>query len=153
MAVGYSGIIVRTRDAGLTWTSETNSSNKTLESVSMADTVNALALGFFGVLVKRTNQNVSAENINLFENSYFLSHSPSPLNPSTNIKFNIKDEGKAVLSIFDLNGRMVKNLIDGNLSKGIYSIPFTANNLPSGLYSYRLTHQGHTLTKKMIVAK
>ena len=76
---------------------------------------------------------------------------PNPFNPQTTIRFNLDKTGYASLSVFNLLGHKVAQLINGNMSAGEHKVTFDAENLPSGIYFYRLEAQGNNMTKKMII--
>ena len=83
---------------------------------------------------------------------------PNPFNPSTKIKFSLAADSKVSLTVFDILGQEVANLISGNLAAGSHEINFNASNIPSGVYFYRLDATGvdgtnFTSVKKMILTK
>lgn len=78
---------------------------------------------------------------------------PNPFNPVTNIKVNISKSGFVSLKVFDITGREAAILVDEEMNAGIYNIDFNASSLPSGVYFYRMTVDGFTDTKKMILVK
>ena len=78
---------------------------------------------------------------------------PNPFNPSTNIEFTLNESADAKLQVFDVLGRQVAVLVDGQLSAGTYSYQFDAANLPSGTYVYQLTAGGERRSASMILAK
>ena len=78
---------------------------------------------------------------------------PNPFNPSTIISYQLASNSKVDLKIFDLLGREVKTLINQNLEAGIHSVTFSATDLPSGIYFYKLTAGSFTQTKKMTLVK
>jgi len=83
---------------------------------------------------------------------------PNPFNPETTISFELPKASTANLSIYNVKGQLVKTLLDGNLALGKHSLVWngTDNNgrsVPSGLYFYRLTTEGKTETKKMMLMK
>lgn len=78
---------------------------------------------------------------------------PNPFNPSTKIKFSIADEGYYTLTIFNVIGEEVAQLLNRQLSTGIYNIEFHAQNLPSGIYYYSLKGNGSVKTNKMMLLK
>jgi hypothetical protein len=82
------------------------------------------------------------------ENNY-----PNPFNPSTNIKFNIPASTLAVLKVYDSKGSEVSTLVNEKLQPGSYEFEFRAENLPSGVYFYRLVTSDFAQTKKMILLK
>jgi hypothetical protein len=81
---------------------------------------------------------------------------PNPFNPETVIKFSLPAESmntKINLSVFDISGKMVKELVNSSLTPGIYEYSFNASNLPSGTYFYKLSAGSYSETKKMILVK
>ncbi|HRE40568.1 MAG TPA: T9SS type A sorting domain-containing protein [Ignavibacteria bacterium] len=63
---------------------------------------------------------------------------PNPFNPSTTITFELSNDSYVTLEIFDLTGRKVSSLINGNISAGYKQIEFNGSNLASGVYYYKL---------------
>jgi len=86
---------------------------------------------------------------------------PNPFNPSTKIKFSIPlkptssplSGGLVTLKVFDLLGREVATLVNKEKPAGTYEVEFDANNLPSGIYFYRLRAGGFSDTKKFIIIR
>ncbi len=78
---------------------------------------------------------------------------PNPFNPSTNIKFNIAKSGFVTLTVYDILGRKVAELVHKNLRAGAYSVSFNASDLASGTYIYRLIANGQQISKKMLLLK
>lgn len=78
---------------------------------------------------------------------------PNPFNPVTKIKFEISQNDFVNISVYDLNGRLVEELVNENISAGTYEVNFTAKNLSSGIYFYKLKTSDVTQTKKMILLK
>ncbi|CAN5428041.1 hypothetical protein BH23BAC3_BH23BAC3_28240 [soil metagenome] len=54
---------------------------------------------------------------------------------------------------YDLMGRSVQTLVDGQLSAGSHQVTFDAGRLSSGVYLYRLDTVGFTATRKMMLVK
>jgi len=81
---------------------------------------------------------------------------PNPFNPATKIRFSIPNEfsnANVKLTVYDITGKMVKELLNEPLSAGVYEYGFDAANLPSGTYFYRLDAGSYSETKKMILLK
>lgn len=76
---------------------------------------------------------------------------PNPFNAITQIQFSLADGGTASLVVFDIEGREVARLLDGELNAGVHSVAFDASALASGVYFYRLTSGQFVDTKKMVV--
>jgi hypothetical protein len=106
-----------------------------------------------------TNINKTSEIINT---SYKLYQNfPNPFNPTTKIKFDIPANivGQTFLSVYDITGREIQTLVNETLKPGSYEVTFDARQpglgslLPSGVYFYKLTTEGFSETKKMLLIK
>jgi len=78
---------------------------------------------------------------------------PNPFNPNTTIEFDIKKTSFAKLSIYDLQGKLVKILFEGNINPGTYKAGWNAEGYASGIYVYTLEAEGYLLTKRMTLVK
>ena len=78
---------------------------------------------------------------------------PNPFNPSTSIDYSIVETGHITLKLYDIAGREVVTLVDGDASPGYYSTHFDASNLSTGTYFYALTAGKHRSVKKMVLIK
>lgn len=78
---------------------------------------------------------------------------PNPFNPATMINFSIPVNSFVRLSVFDVLGREVKQIVNSTLTPGSYSVDFDASALTSGVYFYTLTTSGFTDTKRMLLVK
>jgi hypothetical protein len=86
--------------------------------------------------------------------NYILSQNfPNPFNTSTTIRFGLPNSSSVILKIFDMKGKEVVTLIDGELPTGIHEINYNANELPSGMYFYSLKTQNLSQMKKFIIIK
>ena len=82
---------------------------------------------------------------------------PNPFNPITKIDYQIPENGKVKLIIYDMLGREIKNLVNESKQSGYYSAEFDASSFSSGIYIYRLSFVGvnntFLITKKMTLIK
>ncbi len=78
---------------------------------------------------------------------------PNPFNPATRILFSVPSSGFSTLKIYDMLGREVRTLVNGELQAGNYNIEFDARGLASGVYLYRLTSGTFSQTKKMVLTR
>jgi hypothetical protein len=78
---------------------------------------------------------------------------PNPFNPSTQIRFTLDAGRQTRLAIYDVLGREVAVLIDGQLAAGSHSVTFDASTLTSGVYVYKLEAGGKVQTKRMTLLK
>jgi len=81
------------------------------------------------------------------------SNYPNPFNPQTTIGFNIPSSGYVNLSVYNLRGQIIDQLINKALDQGFYEVKWNADYLSSGVYIYKLNMGGKTLTQKMILMK
>ena len=78
---------------------------------------------------------------------------PNPFNPSTKISFQLPVVSFSSLKIFDITGKEVATLVNKTLKPGTYEATFNGASLTSGVYFYRLTTDGFSETKKLILMK
>ena len=78
---------------------------------------------------------------------------PNPFNPSTTINFSLPKGSNVVLKIYDVLGREVATLLNGEKPAGNYEVNFDASKLASGLYVYTINAGEFTSTKKMMLMK
>ncbi len=81
---------------------------------------------------------------------------PNPFNPTTNITFTLPNTSAYTdirLSVYNLIGQEVMRLADGPTPSGTHTVSLNASNLASGVYIYRLTTPGSTLSKKMVLIR
>jgi len=80
---------------------------------------------------------------------------PNPFNPTTTITFQITKAGDVKLEVFDVNGKLVKTLINQymNAQEREQKYVYDASGLSSGTYFYKLTNSGYTETRKMLLVK
>ena len=82
-----------------------------------------------------------------------LQNYPNPFNLVTRIEFDLLHTGMVELSVFDITGRRVADLIHEPLSAGHHTADFDAARLPSGVYLRRLHTNESVQTKKMMVVE
>jgi hypothetical protein len=79
---------------------------------------------------------------------------PNPFNPSTNINFALPQASNVTLTVYDMLGRKVATLIDGEqLQAANHSVRFNASALASGMYIYRIEAGSFVSTRKMMLIK
>lgn len=78
---------------------------------------------------------------------------PNPFNPSTIISYELPQDSAVRLEVYDLTGRQVATIVNGNVSAGRHSVNFDAENLSSGIYLYRLQAGNQIITRKLTVLK
>ncbi|MEX0602105.1 MAG: T9SS type A sorting domain-containing protein, partial [Bacteroidota bacterium] len=79
---------------------------------------------------------------------------PNPFNPSTIIAFDLPQAGKVTLKVYTILGQEVATLLDEVRPAGTYTVDFSADRLPSGIYFYQVvTETGVRETRKMVLMK
>ena len=78
---------------------------------------------------------------------------PNPFNPSTNVRVDLPTRSTVKLSVFDLLGREIAVLMDGEYIAGRYVSTWNASRVATGAYYCRLVVNGRTLTRAMMLIK
>ncbi len=127
------------------------------ESVELGQ---AYTYRLIAVDVNGATQELATADVNMLESDpgvitefRLYANYPNPFNPTTTISFDLKEATYVTLTVYDVMGREVKTLADGNMNAGRYHLVFDAAGLPSGLYVYRITTPGFTDMRKMILLK
>jgi uncharacterized delta-60 repeat protein len=107
------------------------------------------------LLVAKYNQTVGITPVSsTTPTDYSLEQNyPNPFNPMTKIKFDIPKAFNTKLAVYDILGKEVAVLVNDNLKPGSYEVEFSASDLPSGTYFYRLSSGDFTEVKKMMLLK
>ena len=120
-----------------------NGLNDTLDRWNFSDDfiVNIIPIG-----IRQINSEVPGK-FSLYQNY------PNPFNPKTNIKFKIAKKSFVSLKIFDISGKLIDVLVDREEPPGTYEVDFDGDNIPSGIYFYRLESGTFNVTRRMILVK
>jgi hypothetical protein len=78
---------------------------------------------------------------------------PNPFNPSTKISFSLPKADFVTLTVFNILGQKVTDVMAENRSAGVHEVEFDASKLTSGMYFYRLDAGSFSAVKKMMVLK
>jgi hypothetical protein len=78
---------------------------------------------------------------------------PNPFNPTTTIRYDLKSDALTTLTVYNLLGEKVADLVHERQGAGHYAVPFDASALPSGMYFYRLVSGSYAQSEKMILLK
>lgn len=81
-----------------------------------------------------------------------ITNVPNPFSQSTTFTFELHKTTEVELSIYDISGRKITTLIDREqMEEGLHTYDFNAQNVPAGIYLYRLSTTQGSITKKMII--
>ncbi|KAA3632241.1 MAG: T9SS C-terminal target domain-containing protein [Calditrichaeota bacterium] len=102
--------------------------------------------------VRETTQDNLPDDFNLSQNY------PNPFNPTTSIEFQIPVKSNVLLEVYNINGQLIKQMVNENLSAGSYISEWDGTNrqgrtVATGMYFYRLTTDSYSTSKKMILLK
>jgi len=95
---------------------------------------------------------LTAVKDNLLNLDYNLEQNyPNPFNPTTKIVYTLKEAGLVKLSVYNILGNELHELVNSNQSAGFHSVNFDGANISSGIYFYKLQVNSFSSLKKMIL--
>ncbi len=97
---------------------------------------------------------LAVDHVEASPSRFWLSQNfPNPFNTSTTISFSVLYRATVSMKVLDVLGREIQTVADGEYPAGSHSINFYSDDLPSGIYFYRLSVGNAVETRKMIIAK
>jgi len=78
---------------------------------------------------------------------------PNPFNPTTKIQYQLPQDARVTLKVYDILGSEVATLVNEEQEAGYKEVQFNGNNIASGMYVYRLQAGDFISTKKMLMVK
>ncbi len=87
------------------------------------------------------------------EDFFLYQNFPNPFNAVTTIRFTIPEPTRGKLAIYDILGRKVDVVIEGDFEPRVYTVTFDGSRLSSGVYFYRLQTDAFTNVQKMILLR
>lgn len=156
---GSSGVLYKTTDGGYSWASQNNGGdNRFWGSIHCYNDSIAWGVGGAGKIMHTTTGGTTMVNISqnseITLDEYILYQNfPNPFNSRTKIKYEIKTSSKVLIKIYDVAGKILKVVEEGNKKPGSYEINFDGDGMSSGILIYSLTTDQVVLTKKMILIK
>lgn len=104
--------------------------------------------------VKTTSTTVATSEIKTAEDGEFILSYPNPFSESTTISFKARESGYTVLKVYDITGREVETLFEGNAESGVtYNQSFKASNKKAGIYIYKIVNGSTTRSGTMVLMK
>ncbi|MBN2001519.1 T9SS type A sorting domain-containing protein, partial [candidate division KSB1 bacterium] len=88
--------------------------------------------------------------------TFFLAQNyPNPFNPRTTIEYRLSESDRVNLSVFNINGQLVRTLVQAQQDPGFYTIDWDGSDengylVSSGIYLYKLQVKTGALTKRML---
>ena len=120
-----------------------------------------LASGVYNYRIKQVDFDGSYHYYNLKKeveigapDSYDLSQNyPNPFNPTTKIKYSVPADGFVNISVYNVLGEKVTDIVNSIQKAGRYEVTFDATNIASGMYIYRMESGNFVSVKKMMILK
>ena len=78
---------------------------------------------------------------------------PNPLNAGTMITFELPQPSVVKLRVYDILGKQVASLYDGQADAGVHRIAWRASGFSSGIYFYRLQTGSYSETRKLVLIR
>jgi hypothetical protein len=99
-----------------------------------------------------------ADKLDIPETFALQQNYPNPFNPSTTISFSLAERTNVSITIFDMGGRIVNTLVNGQKGAGAHNVTWQAvdssgESLPTGVYFYTMKTANFTSTKTMTIIK
>ena len=82
-----------------------------------------------------------------------LSVYPSPASGSFTVDYTLPEDGKVTVSLYDLSGRRIATLLDGEMAAGRHDLNYDAAALPPGVYLVHFDTDAGTLTRRVVIAR
>ncbi len=155
LIVGDDGSAALSTDVGSSWETSASITTNDLFACRILDESHCVAVGVNGtVLYGTVSSPTSIGNAQDRTMDYRLHQNfPNPFNPSTTIEFSLPNRGNVRLAVLDHLGREIAVLTEREYLAGTHSCQFSGAELPSGVYMYRLSWNGNTVTRRMILLR
>lgn len=142
-----------------TWLSKTNSTlygttpDTSIEtSFTVIATDGALSDTLNVIILVKERTSVIYQSIITYSYSLYPNY-PNPFNPNTIIKVSVPALSDALITIYDINGRLVKTIYNGNLKSGFHEFEWKANSIPSGTYFIKFQTASFSRITKCLLLK
>ena len=113
--------------------------------------IQTLVAGTFGRSMWSVNIGEEVSTNSLPENVASWQIYPNPLRENGTVALELSSQSDLSLQLIDMQGRMIQDVFQGNLSPGLHQVPISVTTLPKGTYLLRLTSEDQTATEQLIV--
>ncbi len=144
--------------AAVFWTSSQTNQSQAIERYLSHDDAVCGRLAWQKIMkysircIKDSPSKIEIES-NPIHNYELLQNYPNPFNPQTTIQYTIPEPGIVSLKVFNVLGNEISTLVNENQSAGKHKTEWNAQNLPSGIYFYKIQTKNFIETKKMVLMK
>jgi photosystem II stability/assembly factor-like uncharacterized protein len=148
------GVIFNTYDGGFSWTSDTISLDTALVSITKSNGSGIYVLNEVNHLYRhKTVSSISSAKGKIPKVFKLDDNYPNPFNSSTRITYLIPEKTPVKIQIIDIQGRIIKTLVNRVQEMGLHQVNWYAGEEPSGVYFYRLIAGDFTETRKCLLIK
>ncbi|KAA3608472.1 MAG: T9SS C-terminal target domain-containing protein [Calditrichaeota bacterium] len=119
----------------------------TVLTVSNLDSTHFIEFDYDPVLA------IEDDNAKIPKEFFVKQNYPNPFNPQTTIEFGLPFRNHVKVEIFDITGKLVESLFNGELNAGVHYYTWNAENFASGLYFYRINTGKQEIMNKLILLK
>ncbi|MCP4580830.1 MAG: T9SS type A sorting domain-containing protein [candidate division Zixibacteria bacterium] len=105
------------------------------------------------IIICELQDNVGVDEPSAPLPAFHTSNHPNPFNASTTIEYDLPQPADVQITIFNILGQQIANLVDSPLAAGNHQVSWDAGDLPSGMYFYRIQAGEFDQTEKMLLLK
>jgi len=145
--------ILKSTDSGNSWSENTLSPQYDLLNIVFFNENTGYLLGGGGKILKTTNGGVTVEPPIIPYRFFLYQNYPNPFNPETSIKYELPETGYTTLKLYDINGREIKNIVNGISTRGIHEVESSLADLASGIYFVQLKQGPYIMSIKIALVK
>jgi len=147
--------VYKSTDSGETWNEVSELRNNLIEFIRLTDINEGFAVGWRGFILRYSDSvvNIDEKHINIPTQYRLYQNYPNPFNPDTKIEFQLPETAFVILTVYNVLGEKIIELINERLNSGYYEFVFNGEHLPSGTYIYTLHTENYKESRKMILLK
>lgn len=150
------GIIFATSNGGANWIEQPSRISDSLNSIFFITDNTGWAAGNNGAIIKTSSGiqvGINNYSSTLSQNFSINQNYPNPFNATTKINFELPKSTKVKITIYDILGRKLEEIINSYLQAGQHTVNWDAYNYSSGVYFYRIETGDFSQTKKCVMLK
>ncbi len=151
----YDGVFRSTDNGGIWAQVNTGLTNTSVCSLTINSSGHIFAGTCGGGVFRSVQSTTSIKETNtaIISSFVLMQNYPNPFNPSTTIKFALPERAKINLSVYNLLGEKVAELVSGEMDADYHETQWNASRFASGVYFYTLQAGKYIETKKLILMK
>jgi spore coat protein A, manganese oxidase len=78
---------------------------------------------------------------------------PNPFSTYVTLQFNLKEEQRVSIQLYDVKGKLVKTVFDGETQAGVHRISIDGSNMANGAYFCKINISGQQSLRKLVLQK